>query len=68
MVAVSDPLPYLYPYIALCRVMVHGNLLFMMNAQTFQMTYTNPITLYYPPTLRIITTILYVSATGMRPS
>ena len=48
--------------------MAYHNLLFVIYAQTFQITYTNHIYLYSPPSLGISTIAIYVIASGMSPS
>ena len=68
MVSVPVPLPCMKPFNASFRVMADRNLFFVMDKQTFHMTYTNPIPLHSPPTLVISTIVIHVGTIGMRPS
>ena len=68
MFEVPAPLQFLKLCNAPCRLMVDSNLLFIINVQTFHMTFTKPIRLYSHPPLRIITIVVHVIAVGMCPS
>ena len=68
MVAVSVHLPCLKPYNTPFRVVVYHNMLFNIDAQTFHMTSTKIVPLYYSPPLGISTIVVHVSSVGMRPS
>ena len=68
MISVHVPLPCLNLFKVSSKVMILRSLLFTIDAHTFQMTSTNPMTIYLLPPLGISTIVVHVNASGVYPS